>query len=99
MVKRATPEMFSLYKLSITLHKTFNEAIPETEWIGLNFDQVNMSRQRDFRILKINKLLIGRNILCNRFYELNGKIPLEWFNMSKNAFKIICKNKFLTHVS
>jgi hypothetical protein len=51
-VKRATPEMFSLYKLSIILHKTFNEAIPETEWIGLNFEQVNMSRQQDFIIKK-----------------------------------------------
>ena len=91
MVKRATPEMFSLYKLSITLHKTFNEAIPETEWIGLNFDQVNMSRQRDFRILKNNKLLIGRNILCNRFYELKGKIPLDWLDMSKMHSKLSVK--------
>ena len=99
MVKRATPEMFSLYKLSITLYKTFNDAIPEIEWMGLNLDQVNMSRQSNFRILKNNRLLIGRNILCNRFYDLNGKIPLEWLNMSKNAFKINCKNKFLTHVS
>jgi hypothetical protein len=43
--------MFSIYKLSITLRKTFNEAIPEIEWIGLNFEQVNMSRQQDFRIV------------------------------------------------
>jgi hypothetical protein len=38
-VKRTTPEMFNLYKLCITLHKTFNGALPESEWIGLNIEQ------------------------------------------------------------
>jgi hypothetical protein len=52
VVKRATHERFSLCKLSIILHKTFNEAIPETEWIGLNFEQVNMSGQCHFKIVK-----------------------------------------------
>jgi hypothetical protein len=34
--KRATAEIICLYKLSLLLYKTCNEAIPETEWIGLN---------------------------------------------------------------
>jgi hypothetical protein len=30
---RATPEMFGRYKLSLLLYRTFNDAIPETEWV------------------------------------------------------------------
>jgi hypothetical protein len=44
--------MFSVWKLSNVMYKTFNEAIPETDWISLNFEQVNMSRQRVFKIVK-----------------------------------------------
>jgi hypothetical protein len=49
-----------------------------------------MSRQQEFIIVKNNKLLNGLNIFCNRFNELNGKIPLEWLTKSKMAFKIAC---------
>ena len=90
--KRATPEM-------LMLHITFNEAIPETEWVGLNFQQITMSRQREFKIVNSNNLVVGLNILCNKFYEINGKICLDWLNMDKNAFKIAGKGSFLTFAS
>jgi Golgi nucleoside diphosphatase len=41
-VKRATPKVLNLYELFLLLYKTFNEAILETKWIGLNIKQVNM---------------------------------------------------------
>jgi hypothetical protein len=50
--------MFELYKLSLMLYKTFNEAIPKTEWVGLNFQQITMSRQREFKIVKSNNLVV-----------------------------------------
>jgi hypothetical protein len=27
------------------------------------------------------------------FHEINGKVNLDWLNLSKNAFKIACKLK------
>jgi ABC-type polysaccharide transport system permease subunit len=96
---RATPEMFGRYRLSLLLYRTFNESISETEWIGMNFQQIIMSRQTEFKIVKTNILKVGLNILCNRFHEINGKIKLDWLNMSKNAYKIKCKNTFLTFAS
>jgi ABC-type polysaccharide transport system permease subunit len=68
--------MFGHYKLSLLLYRTFNDAIPETEWVGLNFQQITMSRQREFKIVKNNNLVVGLNILCNRFHEINGKVNL-----------------------
>jgi hypothetical protein len=74
---RAAPEMFGHYKLSLMLYRTFNDSILETEWVGLNFQQIMMSRQREFKIVKTNKLVVGLNMLCNRFHEINGRINLD----------------------
>ena len=30
-----------------------------------------------------------------RFFYLNGKIELDWLNLSYNSYKIKCKNLFL----
>jgi hypothetical protein len=69
--KRTTPEIFGLFKLSLLLYITFNDAIPETEWVGLNFQQITMSRQREFKIVKSNNLAVALNILCNGLHEIN----------------------------
>ena len=98
MTKRATPDMFCIYKLCILLYKTFNEQLPENEWIEMNFNQITMTRQTDFKIMKTNRLRVGMNILNNRFHVLNGLIPLDWLNRGFQSFKILCKNKFLTFV-
>jgi hypothetical protein len=78
--KRATPEMYSKYKLGLILCRTFNDEIPENKWLLLNFDQINTSRQTKFYIRKTNNFLVGMNVLTNRFQELNGLLPLEFFN-------------------
>jgi hypothetical protein len=58
-----------------------------------------MSRQREIKIVKSYNLVVGLNILCNRFHEINGKVHLDWLNMDKNVFKIACKGSFLTFAS
>ena len=99
MANRATPDMYKTYRLSLLLYRTFSEKLPEVEWIDLNFKQINMSRQEQFKINKNNRFQVGLNIICNRLHDLNGLIHLDWLNFSKNAYKIACKNKFLTFVS
>ena len=94
--KRATPMMISEYKCALQLYKTFNECQPINEWVHLNFYQVNTSRQTKFLINRSNRTKIGRHSLCNRFHQLNGKIPLEWLGKSYLSYKILCKNLFLS---
>ena len=93
--KRATPDMYCMYKLSLLLYKTFNECIPFDEWIHLNLDQCVNSRQNHFIINRNNNLNIGMNALSSRFFALNNKIPLEWLNDNYIVYKLKCKNKFL----
>ena len=69
---------------------------PQTlEWVAINLNQILTSRQTTFKTNKNNKKKVGMNALANRFWVLNGKIPLAWFNMSFETFKVKCKNEFL----
>ena len=93
---RATPLMISDYKCALQLYKTFNECTPIDEWVYLNLDQVNTSRQTTFQINRNCKTRIGRNSLCNRFHQINGKIPFLWLGQTYHSYKIKCKKLFLT---
>ena len=96
-LKRATPEMYCDYKLALMLHKTYNDCIPESEWLELNCSQTLMSRQKLFHINKTNHHYVGLNNLSNRFHNLNDKIPLESLNKSFKAYKIEMKKKFIVY--
>ena len=80
LTKRATPEMYCKYKLSLLLHKTFNTGKPFGEWANLNFNQTFGSRQLKFHVNLNNNLRVGMNALCNHFHYLNDKIPLDLKN-------------------
>ena len=93
---RALPEQMILYKHAILLHKTYNQKIPEIEWIALNFQQLLTSRQTKFSTIKTNICKVGNNILANRFHALNNKITLEDLNESISAFKVNYKKILLS---
>ena len=95
ITNRATPDMFCKYKLALLLFKTFNDKIPFDEWISLNFEQQNSSRQTNFMINKNNNLVVGLNALSNRLISLNGEIPLVWLNENYTKYKLLCKKRFL----
>jgi hypothetical protein len=97
MANRATPEMFLKYKMSLLLYRTFNNEIPETDWLSLNFDQIITSRQSVILGHKTNNYNVELNISSNKFCVLNGKITLDWLNLPINSFKILCKQKFLSY--
>ena len=95
-LNRATPEMYSDYKLAILLYKTYNEQQPESTWTCLNFSQTLMSRQIFFHTNKTNINKVGLNCLENRLNSLNDKIPLEWLNKPFIPFKLEIKKSFLS---
>ena len=96
ITKRATPMMLSDYKCALQLYKTYNHCLPMNEWLHLNIDQVITSRQTRFQINRSSRTRIGRHSMCNRFYQLNGKIPLAWLGKSYNCYKVLCKKLFLS---
>ena len=81
--------------MSLLLYLTFNNKIPETDWLSLNFDQILTSRQSNFLTQKTNNYNVGLNISSNKFYVLNGKIILDWLSLPINSYKILCKQRFI----
>ena len=93
--KRATPSMFSTYKLALSLYKIYNADHHCPEWYHLNFNQILTTRQTTFNINRNNTNIVGMNALTNRLHNLNGLIPLVWLNKTYSQYKIECKLKFL----
>jgi hypothetical protein len=95
IVNRVTPEMFCIYKLSLLLHKLYNNTFFLVEWTCLNFEQTLTSRQTHFKITINPNLMVGKNAITNILNSLNDKIPLLWLNKTFIQFKLGCKRKFL----
>ena len=51
---RATPEKMHLYKHALLLYKLYNTNLPHVNWIALNFQQINSSRNANFNVIKTN---------------------------------------------
>ena len=93
--KRATSTQMTLYKHALLLHKTYNDESMSLDWTDLFFNQQFNNRTIQVKFHNNSKLKVGNNILSNRFVILNGKIPYEWLNETKESFKIKCKKLFL----
>jgi hypothetical protein len=64
----------SNFKLAL---QTLISIVPKIECISLKFNQINMSLQTKFKVIKTNKQNVGLKALANRFQNLNGKITLD----------------------
>ncbi len=93
--KRALPFKFCVYRHCLLLHKVFNNSIPKRDWLDLNFQMVNISRQTSFEIQNRSVYKVGNNILSNRLTCINKKVPLNILNLDIGPFKVICKNMLL----
>ena len=71
------PDKIQNYKLALQLFKTINDRTPSKDWIQLNNNIINTSRQTTFATKKKNILKVGMNQLSNRLWYLNGKIRLD----------------------
>ena len=76
-------------------YKLMNSSSHTCEWVHLNFNKILTSRQTTFMANKNNRKKVGLNAIANRIYILNGRIPLSWFNMSIDTYKVHCKKEFL----
>ena len=92
---RATPSKICLYKHALLLYNVINNNVPPLDWIDTNFQQTFNQRCQTLKFFKSQNYKIGGNILCNRFVILNGEIPHDWLNLSKDTYKVKCKAQFL----
>ena len=97
LCKKSTPKQIMLYKVAISLHKTFNEIDPhlKTETIRL-FEQIICSRRQiNFKLFRDNVYKIGMNTAANKFYHINELIGLDKLNLTFVHYKKLMKIQFL----
>jgi hypothetical protein len=94
--KRALPSKFCTYRHCLLLFKVVNNKISNKDWLDLNFQMINTSRQTLFEIQNCAVYKVGNNILSNRLSSLNRKIQLDFLNLPFETYKIKCKNLFLS---
>ena len=92
---RSTPDGLTMYKHAILMYKLFNNHEPLNEHLHANFQLVDNPRSTKVVFRKSQNLECGKNILLNRFVELNNLIEKDWMEMSIDSFKINCKSLFL----
>ena len=95
MADRALPEMMCLYRHAVTMFKLFNGIICDNEFIELNFQLYDNERNRKLTFTKNQRYDVGKNILLNRFCELNNMIAKDWLSLSLDTYKTKCKTLFL----
>ena len=87
-----------LYRHAVVMYKLFNSIICEDEFLHLNFQLYDNERSEKIVFVKNQNYEAGKNILLNRFSELNNMIYKNWLNLSLETFKIKCKTIFLGNV-
>ena len=54
-----------------------------------------ISRLNSIHFYQNNEGKVGYNLLANRAWEVNGRLPGEWMALGKNEFRIAAKRAFL----
>ena len=96
LAQRATPSQMTSYKHALQLFKLYNSTNMSDDWVSLNVQQNFNRRNEKVQLIKISNYKVGNNYMVNRLMILNNKIEFSWLNESFNAFKIKCKQLFLT---
>ena len=61
----------------------------------MNFQLYENERCTKLKFIKNQRFEVGKNILLNRFYDLNNLIDKKWLELSLETYKIKCKALFL----
>ena len=94
--KRATPAKMMKYRHALELYNVYNSEDMNTDWIDLNMQQ-NFNGRNDYvHIVDHSRVRVGKNLLMNRLSLINDSINYDWLNLSKDTYKIKCKEKFLS---
>ena len=84
------------YRHALELYNVYNSEDMNTDWIDLNMQQ-NFNGRNDYvHIVDHSRVRVGKDLLMNRLSLINDSINYDWLNLSKDTYKIKCKEKFLS---
>ena len=84
------------YRHALELYNVYNSEDMNTDWIDLNMQQ-NFNGRNDYvHIVDHSRVRVGKNLLMNRLSLINDSINYDWLTLSKDTYKIKCKEKLLS---
>ena len=95
MFGRATPCKWSSYTNSIQLYSIMLNERPESLWTALQDTFILNERTNIFSFVRNNRTRVGANSFKNRLSLIAEQLYFNDFNLSKDSFKVKCKNIFL----
>ena len=94
---RASPEMWSNYCTAKAMYSIYNSASLGYISLRASMNELMNRRRKGPVFTRSNKLKIGFNSISNRLQKVSQALELDWTDMSKVAFKTLCKAKFITN--
>ena len=96
--KRATPLMWCKYTTATAMWDLINNNVPEYTAIRAILNRQFDRRKRGMIFTRSNVSKIGFNCLSNRLQVVSKTLNVDWPDMSKRAFRELCKKIMIIDV-
>ena len=93
--QRATPTMWCNYATATAMWSVLNEQISESILIKMMLNHLHAERRPGLLFTRSNSSKIGFNCLSNRLQTVSNRLKIDWQDMKKEQFKVICKKTFI----
>ena len=91
MLKRFNPIQMMHYISLLNLYRIYNNRIPESIWIDLQFKYLPLTRSNKFILPPTNRLKVGMNSLSNRLSYTSTLISNDDLNKEYLSYKLLAK--------
>ena len=92
---RATPSMWSKYTTAVAMWDLINNGAPEFTVLSAMLNRQYDARRNGMIFTRSNKTRIGFNCLSNRLQCVTKQLKMNWQDMTKKEFKLLCKKTFI----
>ena len=92
---KASPNMWSNYVTAVAMWDLLNNQAPEVTFLSAMMNRMFQGRREGILFTRSNKKKIGFNCLSNRLQSVSQKLKMNWQDMTKMAFKRLCKETFI----
>ena len=93
--KRATPAIFGKYLTCINYYDVLTSQAPRIVFNNVQAVTTREERNPSLTFVAINQIKCGLNLLHNRFRSVTGIIRKNWVPLSRQVFKLKCKENVI----
>ena len=93
--KRATPAMWCKYTTAMSMWDIIKHNVPEKAVVKATMNRQYSGRNEGTLFTRSNTTKIGYNCISNRLQVVSRALDFNWQDLSKDSYKMKCKNVFI----